>query len=85
MRIDRARDGYNDGGFAMLASHTISDALPIETDGSLVRRFLRALPPRHRVRKVIATDDEGNVIGTVIAPKHGEVFGRGRGCVLLNR
>ena len=53
----------------MLASHTISDALPIETDGSLVRRILRALPPRYRVRKVIATDDEGNayVAGTTFA------------------
>ncbi len=69
----------------MLATHTMSDALPVHEHGSLVQRLFRALPQRHRVRKVIATDDEGNVIGTVVAPKDEEVFGLGRGSVFLTR
>lgn len=69
----------------MLATHTISDALPVQPDGSLVRRLLRMFPQGHRVRTVIATDDEGRVIGTVVAPRDREVFGRGRGCVFLIR
>lgn len=51
----------------------------------MVQRLLRMFPQGHRVRTVIATDDEGRVIGTVVAPKDQEVFGRGRGCVFLIR
>jgi len=69
----------------MLAIHTMSDALPVQADGSLVRRLLRMFQGGHRVRTVIATDDGGKVIGTVVAPKNQEVFGRGRGCVFLIR
>jgi hypothetical protein len=69
----------------MLATHTISDALPIEAGSSWVRRFLRAFPQRSRVRTIIATDDEGKVVGAVVAPKNEEIFGRGCGSVYLSR
>jgi len=69
----------------MLATHTISDAVPIEAGSSWLRRFLRAFPQRSRVRKIIATDDEGKVIGAVVAPKNEDVFGRGHGSVYLTR
>ena len=69
----------------MLVAQSMFHAPPSELHTSLIKRMIDVLHQHHRAREIVAYDDEGNVIGRVIAARGNEVFGAGRGAVLLTR
>ena len=69
----------------MLVAQSMFHAPPRGMHTSLIKRMMDVLHQHHRAREIVAYDDEGEVIGRVLAPRGHDVFGTGRGAVLLTR
>jgi len=68
----------------MLVAHTLPDT-PSNLLGPLVKGISGLLATRQPLRYKLVYDREGRAIGRIVAPQNEDIFGTGRGAVLLTR
>jgi hypothetical protein len=69
----------------MIVAHTISDAPSRPLLAPLVQEATGLLATPRPLRYKLVYDDDGKVIGRIVAPRNDDVFGTGRGAVFLTR
>ena len=69
----------------MLIAHTLPDAPSRHLLAPLVKGVSGLLTTRQPLRYKLVYDEQGRVIGKVLAPQSEDIFGTGRGAVFLTR